>query len=221
MSNCPHHHDKMTTEKQYVILDSLPPYGPMYVPVNTDDDEPFFSEGYVLRLFKSDGTNWVANFRPGWSKYYNVFDFPEHKTLVVFAGGQGYIMSPDQEKPKMTFGLIVTDVLQTDDGSLVCADPCNITFLDNTTGQLWISERISWDGINDLKISGDILYGKSYEAQSSIDEWSDFSINLKSKEITGGSWRNFLKENPQLEVGTDGMVAEKETPTKKPWWKIW
>ena len=53
----------MTTVKQYELLDGLPPYGPMYISVTTDDSEPYASEGYVLRLFKSDGTSWVANFR--------------------------------------------------------------------------------------------------------------------------------------------------------------
>jgi hypothetical protein len=213
----------MTREKQYEILEGLPPYGPMYASVTADSDEPFFSEGFVLRLFKSDGTSWVANFRPGWTKYSKVFDFPTHKSVVVIAGGQGYIMSPDDEKPKLTFGLTLTDVLQTDNGSLVCANNTDIIFLDNSTGQLWRSERISWDGIKDLKIIDDILYGKTYEAQSSIDEWSAFSINLKTKEIEGGSWRNFLKENSHLEVGNNGLVREKVTTTvtKKPWWKIW
>lgn len=211
----------MEETKQYEILDGLPPYGPMYVSV-TNIDEPFFSEGFVLRLFKSDGTSWVANFRPGWTGFSKVFDFPEHKTLVVIAGGQGYIMSPDDEKAKSTFGLTITEVLQTSDGSLVCADNTDITVLDNHTGQLWRSERISWDGLKDLTILGDTLYGKSYDPTNSIQEWSDFSVNLKTKEIKGGTWRDFLKQNSHLEVGDNGMLREKIKPTiKKPWWKIW
>ncbi len=212
----------MTSEKQYELLNGLPPYGPMYVSVTPDDSEPYASEGCVLRLFKSDGTNWVANFRPGWTKYYNTFDFPDKKTIVVIAGGQGYVMSPDDEKPKFTFGLTITDVLQTTDGSLICADNVYIIFLDNSNGQLWVSERISWDGIKDLKISGDTLYGQAYDPTNSIQEWSDFSINLKTKEITGGTYRGFLKQNSHLEVGDNGMLREKLTTTKKkPWWKIW
>jgi hypothetical protein len=215
--------DKMTTEKQFELLDGLPPYGPMYISVSTDSDEPFFSEGYVLRLFKSDGSNWVANFRPGWTNYYKAFDFPDKKILVVIAGGQGYLMSPDDEKPKFTFGLTITEVLKTANGSLICADNTRIIFLDNSNGQLWVSERISWDGIKDLKFSGDILSGTTYDPTNSIQEWCDFSINLKTKEITGGSYTEFLKHNPHLEVGDDGMLNEKETTTtrKKPWWKIW
>jgi len=45
----------MTTEKRYEILDSLPTYGPMYVPVSESGD-PFYSEGVVVRFFRNDGT---------------------------------------------------------------------------------------------------------------------------------------------------------------------
>ena len=211
----------MTTQKQYELLDGLPPYGPMYISVTTDDSDPYTSEGYVLRLFKSDGTSWVANFRPGWTNYYNIFDFSINKILVVIAGGQGYIMSPDEEKPKFTFGLTINEVLQCDDGSLVCADNVQIFFLDKSNGQTWVSERISWDGIKNLKISGDTLYGKTYDPTNSIQEWNDFSMNLKTKEIIGGSYINFLKQNPNLEVGNNGMLREKVATKKKLWWKIW
>ena len=197
--------------KQYEKLDGLPPYGPMYISV-TDDDEPYFSEGYVVRFFKSDNSSWVANFRPGWTNYYNIFDYPELKTVVVFAGGQGYIMSPDKEKPKYIFGLTITDVLQTSNGSLVCSDGIGIIFLDKSNGQIWRSERISWDGIIDLEIKDDILFGKAYDPTNSNQEWSDFSLNLLTKEIKGGTWREFINTNQNL------GVDEKQ---KNTWWKIW
>ena len=208
--------------RQYEILDGLPPYGSMYISVSTNPDEPFFSEGFVLRMFKSDGTSWVANFQPGCTSFSKAFDFPDHKSIVVIAGGQGYVMSPDDEKPKLTFGLPINDVLQTDNGSLVFADDISIMFLDNSNGQLWDSGRISWDGMRDLKISGDLLNGQAYDPTNSNKEWSDFSINLKTKEITGGTWREFLQNNPHLEVGENGMLREKmKTISKRPWWKIW
>lgn len=209
----------MITEKQYEILNSLPSYGPMYVPI-THTEEPFYSEGFVVRFYKSDKSEWVANFQLGWTNFSKVFDFPKHKTVIIVAGGQGYVMSPDNEAPKFTFGLTISEALQTDNGSLVFADNINIIFFDNSNGQFWHSNRISWDGIKDLKLADNILYGKSYDPTNSIQEWSDFSINLKTKEITGGTWREFLKNNPHLEVEESGMLKEK-TQNKKAWWKIW
>lgn len=209
----------MKTEKQYEILNSLPAYGPMYISI-THTNEPFYSEGFVVRFYKSDGTEWVANFQLGWTNFSKVFDFTEHKTVIVVAGGQGYVMSPDSETPKFTFGLTISEALQTDNRSLVFADNNNIIFFDNSNGEVWHSCRISWDGIKDLKLSDNILYGKSFDPTNSIQEWSDFSINLKTKEITGGTWREFPQNNPHLEIGEKGMLREK-TKNKKAWWKIW
>jgi len=189
----------MNEKMQYEKLDGLPPYGPMYISV-TENDEPYFSEGYVVRFFKSDGSSWVANFRPGWTNYYNIFDYPELKTVVVFAGGQGYIMSPDKEIPNYIFGLTITDVLQMSNGSLVCSDGIGITLLDKSNGQIWRSERISWDGIIDLEINNDILSGKAYDPTNSNQEWSDFSLNLLTKEITGGTWRDFTNTTQNFGV---------------------
>lgn len=199
----------MQPEKQIEPLKGLPGYGPMYVSVSPDPDVPYVSEGYVLRMFNPDGTNWVANFRPGWTNCSVAFDFPDEKLIVVVAGGQGYLMSPGVEKPISTFGGCITDVLQTAEGSLIFADGLQIFFFDRSTGQLWVSERISWDGMKDLAITGETLYGKAYDPTSAIREWCDFSMNLKTKEIVGGSFLEFLRENPGLEEGEDGMLRKK------------
>lgn len=206
----------MTTEKQYKLLDALPAYGPMYVAV-THTDEPFYSEGLVVRFYKSDKTEWVANFQHGWTNFSKVFDFPECKTVIVVAGGQGYCMSPDSETSKYTFGLTISDVFQTESGNLVFSDNISIIFFDKASGAFWHSDRISWDGLKDLKLSDNVLYGKAYDPTNSLEEWSDFSINLKTKEIIGGTWRDFLEHNPHLELGENAMIKQKS----KAWWKIW
>jgi hypothetical protein len=208
---------QMTTTKTYKILSGLPAYGPMYVSV-TDNDEPFYSEGFVLEIFKSNGTSWIANFRPGWTSFSKVFEFPEHHSLVVFAGGIAYIMNPDNEKPKFTFGITISEVLQTDNGSLICSDDIHIMLLDNSTGELWKSERISFDGIKNLTETNGILTGLSFDPTYSDEEkWIEFSINLRTKEIKGGSYREFLERNPNMVVQIKDRIKE----NKKPWWKIW
>lgn len=210
----------MTKENRYEILNGLPPYGPMYIPITTDE-EPYYSEGYVVRFKKSDGEEWVANFRPGWTNYNNIFDFPEHKAVVVLAGGQGYIMNPDEQKPKMTFGLTIKDVIQKDDRSLICSDDIHIIMLDRKTFKFWKSERISWDGIKDLELVDNKLFGQSYDPTNSIQPWSNFELNIETKELKGGSYKEFLDRNEDLEVQENGMLKEKTITNKKPWWKFW
>lgn len=207
-------------EKRFEILDGLPPYGPTYIPI-TVDKEPFVSEGYVVRFFKSDGTDWVANFKPGWTSYYNIFDYPDRDSTIVIAGGLGYIMTTENEKPKASFGLAIKNVIQKNDGSLICADDTHIVLLDNKTGDLWESDRISWDGIRDLKLNENIVTGQSYDPTNSINPWSNFSIDLNTKEIEGGSFQEMIKRNPDLEENITRLIKEKKTEEKKnQWWKI-
>ena len=210
----------MTTEKPYEILNGLPPYGPMYIPISAGK-EPFHSEGYVLKFKKTDGEEWVANFKPCWTDFNKVFFFPEHKIVVVFAGGQGYIMNPDEQEPKMNFGLTIKDVIQNEDGSLICSDDIQILVLDNKTGEIWKSDRISWDGIKDLKLIDNKVTGQTYDPTNSNQPWSDFELDLKTKEIKGGSFKEFLGRNENLEVQENGIIREKIQIEKKPWWKIW
>lgn len=210
----------MTTEKRFEILKGLPPYGPMYIPIS-DDEEPFYSEGYIVKFKKSDGEEWVANFRPGWTNYSNIFDFPEQNLIVVFAGGQGYIMNPEEQKPKMTFGLTIKDVIQKEDRSLICSDGIHILLLDNKTGEIWKSDRISWDGIKDLKLVDNKISGQTYDPTNSNQHWSDFELDFETKEIKGGSFQEFLDRNEHLEVQENGMLREKTEKKKKLWWKIW
>lgn len=183
----------MQVQRRYEILDGLPAYGPMYVPVS-EDGEPFYSEGFVVRFYKSDGSEWVANFKPGWTGFSLVVDYPEINRIVVIAKGQGYIMTPDQEVPIDTFGVDIRDAIKTADGKIVLVDDIYVRLLDNE-GAVWQSERISWDGIKDVKLKDNILTGLSYDPMDSINEWIPFSIDLDTKEITGGSYRRYPIEH--------------------------
>lgn len=206
----------MTVEKQYEILDGLPAYGPMYIPISPSG-EPFYSEGIVVKFYKKDGSTWVANFSKGWTNFSKVYSFPKQNIVVVFASGTCYVMTPESEKPKLTFGITIDNVIQTENGSLVCSENTHISFLDNETGEYWRSDRISWDGIKDLQIKNNHITGVSYEPTAESDIWVEFSIDLKTKKIIGGSFQNFLTANPDLQADNNGLVSRKP---KRPWWKI-
>jgi hypothetical protein len=206
----------MTSEKQFEILNGLPAYGPMYIPISPSG-EPFYSEGFVVELYKQDGSTWIANFSKGWTNFSKVFGFPQKNIVVVFANGTCYVMNPESETPKLNFGVTIDNVLQTENGSLICSDNTNITILDNETGELWRSDRISWDGIKDLHIKNNFVIGVSYDPTAESDEWTEFSIDLKTKVIKGGSFQDMLVNNPNLQADKNGLVSEKP---KRPWWKI-
>lgn len=177
----------MQSERRYEILAGLPSYGPMYIPVS-DTGEPFFSEGFVVRFYKKDDTDWVANFEPGWTDMSLVADFPDANRIVVVAKGQGYVMLPEEHKPVDTFGVTIKHSLRAETGELVLADDDSVWIIGKE-GNVWRSERISWDGFADLKLQSNILTGLSYDPTDDNEKWCPFTIDLVTKEITGGSYR--------------------------------
>jgi len=205
----------MNQIKRYEILDYLPAYGDMYISIS-DNNESFYSEGFVVRFYKSNGKSWIANFKLGGTHLKAVFDFPEHNKIIVIAGGLGYIMNPESEKPVSFFGYAIDDILQTENKSLVCADGISFLIIDNTTGEIWRSERISWDGFRNLKYNNNIISGQSYDPTNSNQSWSDFTFNILTKEVIGGSYTESIKNNPHIP-----KVTLQSENIKKPWWKIW
>ena len=187
-------------DKRYKILEGLPTYGPMYVPIS-QDAIPFYSEGYVVRFYQSDGTSWVANFKSGWTNFSAVYDFPEFKRTIVFAYGQCYIMADNEQKPLKAFGVGFSEVFQTEDNILIAVDQTDFTVIEINSDTVWHSERVSWDGFKNVNFSDDYVTGFAYEPTSDEGEWKPFSFNYRTKEIVGGSYH----------------VQE----VSKPWWKIW
>lgn len=190
----------MTTEKRYEILNSLPTYGPMYVPVK-DNGEAFYSEGFPVRFYKTDGTEWVANFKPGWTDLKVIYELKNTSKLLVIACGTCYLMNPEETKPISVFGVGYSTVLKCQNGRLILQDQTDLTIIE-TDGNHWDTERISWDGLKDLKIENNIITGLSFDPVNDADEWVGFSYDIDTKILTGGSYNRY-------EI------------IKKPWWKIW
>ncbi len=177
-------------EKQYEILNSLPTYGPMYVPIS-DNGEPFYFEGFVVRFYKTDGAEWVANFQPGSTDLKQIISFEKNKNLLIIACGTCYIMNPNETKPIEVFGV---------NDRVVLHDQTGLTIIE-PDGTHWNTERISWDGLAEIKIEDNLVYGLAYNPMHDADEWVGFKYDLDAKTLTGGSFYEF--EN------------------KKKWWKVW
>nr|WKN38157.1 hypothetical protein K4G66_05515 [Tunicatimonas sp. TK19036] len=168
---------------KYEILEFLPAYGPMYIPV-TENGEPYHSDnGFVVRFFKNDGSNWVANFKPGWTDCCGVFELAnEH--LLTLAYGQAYVMDTEQTTPLKTFGVTINKVIESDN-ELIMSDSIHIiTF--SRAGVYWQSERVSWDGIDKLELTGNIVSGKAYDPMT--DEWLPFKLDLNTRTVQGGTF---------------------------------
>lgn len=190
--------------KRYEILESLPVYGSMYVPV-TEKGEPYYSEGLPIRFFKSNGEEWVANFKPGWTKFNWIHEFEDQNKLLVIAGGTCYLMNPDEILPLSVFGVDYEKVLEMLDGRLILQGGVDLTIVEPNT-DYWDTQRISWDGFKDLNLVGNNVTGFSYDPTNHLNEWSEFNYDVDSKILIGGSYNNFRILN--------------DNPVKKLWWKI-
>ena len=178
----------------------MPTYGAMYIPV-TESGEPFYSEGFAVRFYKKDGSEWVANFQPGWTDLKEIYELKHTSNLLVIAYGTCYLMNPDDTKPISVFGVGYVTVLNTKDGRLILQDQTDLTIIE-TNGNHWHTDRISWDRLKELKLENNIVSGLSYDPMNDADEWVNFSFDIDNKTLTGGSYNRYE------------MI-------KKPWWKVW
>lgn len=65
----------------------------------------------------------------------------------------------------------------------------------------WRTERLSWDGIRNLSVSGDFILGEGWRYD---DTWHKFSVSLANGSHTGGAY-------DEAEF----------VPIKRPWWHFW
>ena len=71
-----------------------------------------------------------------------------------------------------------------------------------------------------MKFEDDIISGLTFDPTNSKKEWCEFSLNILTKEIKGGSFRVMLDNNPNLEMKNRIEIKIKDN-VKKPWWKFW
>lgn len=204
----------MEKGRRYEILESLPTYGPMYIPV-AENDEPYYSEGFVVKFFKSDGTEWVANFKPGCTGFNAVYEFGIEDNILIIAGGTCYLMNPEDQKSQSVFGVGYVSVIKALDGRLILQELTDLTIFE-VNGEHWHTERISWDRIKDLKLEGSLVTGLSFDPINDRSQWIEFIVDLENRNVKGGSYRQY--EFKYSGSNVESIHGQNE---KKPWWKIW
>lgn len=164
----------------------------MYIPVSRSGDA-FYSEGFPVRFFRSDGTTWVANFELGWTDLRDVYELLGSSNLLVIAGGVCYMMTPEDVRPISVFGVGYSTLLIAEDGRIILQDDTDLSIIE-TNGDHWHTERISWDGIKDLKLENNLVSGFSYDPMNSLNEWVVFTLDINTKALIGGSYRIYKEQ---------------------------
>lgn len=179
----------MPAEKRYEILHALPSYGPMYIPISADG-KPFYSEGFVVRFFKTDGEEWVANFKTGWTSLNKVIEFENSKQLLVIAGGTCYFMDPNIAKPIEVFGVGYSAIFKANKGRIILQDQTDLTIVE-ADGTHWHTERISLDGLAEIKVENNCVFGLASDPMHQAGlQWVEFQYDLDTKILIGGSFNS-------------------------------
>jgi hypothetical protein len=159
----------------------------MYVPV-TESGEPYYHEGFVVRFFRGDGTDWVANFEGGRDGINAAFDFPQYGRVVIIATGQLYVMDPDQERPVAVHGGQIEHVFQAADGALVCGSHTHVFVLSAGGDHIRWTARLALDGLRGLALNGTLLSGEAYWHAGPEREWLPFTVEIRTMKVDGYTW---------------------------------
>ncbi len=194
----------MKRSPKFEILKALPSSGPMYVSI-TETGEDYFSEGFVVRFFKSDGSNWVANFKPGWSGLDAAYEFVNQSNVLIIAGGCCYVMNPSNQEPLAVFGANYQTVIKTLNGKLILQDMTDLTIIE-ADGEYWHTGRISWDGFKDLNLEGNLITGLSFNPLTEREQWVEFVVDLEKRNVVGGSYRLYEMQSKNQKLSLASKI---------------
>jgi hypothetical protein len=175
------------------ILSGLPPYGPPALNFSAFG-LGMHCQGFVVRFLPDGAESWVGNFQPGLVSFHGVVEHPNGEDIVVIAGGSAYVISPEVKQCRETFGGQIEWMARLKEFALLVFASLTDIVAVGKTGIAWRSQRISWDGLSNLRVSGVWLTG---DARSPFDDKGhSFRLNVTNGEVVGGSYPLAEAGNP-------------------------
>jgi hypothetical protein len=171
---------------RYEVLPGLPPYGD-WPEAFSATGQSRHREGLVVQFLPPATAAWVGNFQPGLSSLDLVFDHPNGRTVVVVAGGQGYVVDPNDRAEREYVGGQIEDVILAPDLGLVLLGNGLWFEAVGPSGSCWRSRRVSWDGMREVVRVGRELRGEAWSPFAG-GHWVPFAVDLVSGTVTGGSY---------------------------------
>jgi hypothetical protein len=133
----------------------------------------------------NDGDKWLGIFALGYASPHTitgVYSTPNPDCFLALSGGYAYFV--DASAPERTQFLPQQPILwigySVDPAVVLLADHHAITAV-NANGVAWQTPSLSMEGLTDLRVVGNVLYGKGWDAIS--DEEHGFQITLGAKEF--------------------------------------
>jgi len=172
---------------RYEILEHLPTYGPMPIAV-TENGAPYYSAGFPVRFFRTDGTDWVGNFAPGSTKFNAVLPLRDSEHILVIAGGICYVMHPDKTLPIESFGEYYAKALPMEDGRIVLQETSHLSII-HPDGTHWNTGAISFWDFKDIHVEGSIITGQAMTYTGYYEDvFVPFTYDIDTKTLIGKAY---------------------------------
>jgi len=156
-------------------------------------------EGFVVQFESKKLGTWVGNFQSGLTNFSGAYDHPDGRCVVVVAGGDVYIVDPETQIAEQSGGTVSYVIQVSEKNALLFIEDIYLSLIGPDRN--WQTERLSWDGIRDISISGAFVVGEGWCPD---DTWHEFSVSLTDGSHTGGAY------------------DESEFAwINRPWWQFW
>jgi hypothetical protein len=170
--------------EKFKALDGLPVYGDL-PELFSATGMGIHREGFVVEFFPTENrASWVGNFQRGGTQLNEVVEHPDGSDVIVIAGGECYVVNVENRQLKDNFGGYFNVIIPVPEKDILIFGSSIDFEAHGSSGRVWRSGRISWDGVRLLKLEGDTLTG---EAWSFEDVWIPFSLDVNSGEHKGGA----------------------------------
>jgi hypothetical protein len=148
---------------RWEILKGLPAEGPAPKYLHMGHPTPW-AEGFVVRFWNEDGTEWVGNFQAQWGEG-SVFDLPGSTSLIVIAYGACYLVPKSDPERYICQGSGVSSALVCDEQQIlvVAHQGGDLVAYGPSGTKAWVRDGLAVDGIRlqsciDGIITADIEY---------------------------------------------------------------
>jgi len=147
-------------------------------------------DGLVVQVFPPSRDSWVGTFAFGTvsSKAKNgLYSWPDPQILCVVSQGQGYLVGVDEPTNYEVLNVDpILEVIPVRAKDIVVFANYTELMAYGKSGPVWVSDRLSWDGLKITKVSDNYIEGEAWDPR--VEANVGFKVDLSNGDHEGGSY---------------------------------
>ena len=159
------------------VLPGLPGEGPVPLHFHLGHPTPW-SEGFVIRFWNEDGTDWVANFQYGTTHFNLAIKPPDSDLTVIVSHGACYLLPQCDPERMILADCDVSMAIIGESGSLVVATYDSVHALDRHGKVAWRRDDFAADPLTLLSCVSGVVELK-------IEDWEGMRRTMRLSESDG------------------------------------